>query len=185
MNYRFSTFYKRDVNFVYDQELNSISWLNLRSGAILETNISLVYTIDKIDTYISEYDFLPVIGIPLVSEKGMIIFEDLKEGHLQFIPVVIKDKLGNQNTNFFALNILNTIPCLDKDKSIFELDEDGDYDIKKFFIKRDSLVNYTIVRMEEHRSYIIINEEFKKRCEEAGLKGVEFIEEGHSIYTDI
>ncbi|WP_423740481.1 imm11 family protein [Flavobacterium columnare] len=185
MNYRFSTFYKRDVNFVYEQELNSISWMNLRSGAILETKTPLVYTVDKIDAYIGEYDFLPVIGIPLVSDKVVAIFEHLNKQHLQFIPVVIKDKLGNQNTKFYALNILNTVPCLDKEKSIFELDEDDDYDIKKFFIKPDSLLNYSIVRMEEHRSYIIVTEEFKRYCEEAGLKGVEFIEEGNSIYTDI
>jgi hypothetical protein len=185
MNYRFSEFYKRDINFVYEQELNNIDWLTLRSGSILKTDERLIYTVDKIDSYINEFDVLPSIGIPLVSKRWLDSFIHLEGNQLQFVPAVIKDDFKNQNTSFYALNVLKTISCLDKEKSIFQIDEDGDYEIKKFFISPEAMKNYTIVRMEEHRSYIIVTGEFKRRCEEAGLKGINFIEEGHSIYTDL
>lgn len=185
MYYRFSTFYKRDTNFVYEQDLNKISWFNLRSGDFLEVKSPLIYKVDKIDGYINDYDFLPSIGIPLVSEKWKEVFSNLIEKDAQLIPVNIKDNLGNENNSFYALNILNSVLCLDKEKSVFDIDEDDDYDIKKFFISLPANYNNLIFRMEEHKSYIIVTEAFKNKCEEANLKGMSFIEEGHSIYTDV
>jgi hypothetical protein len=184
MYYRFSTFYKRDVNFVYDQGINKISWLNLRAGHYLDPQNPLIYTVDKIDSYIGSYDVLPAIGIPLVSKKWKDTFRDIDEKEFQLLEVIIKDKQGNENRDFFALNILHTLPCLDKKKSVFDVDEDNDYDIKKFYIISDILQNHFIIRMKEHTSYIIVTEDFKKRCDEAHLKGINFIEEGYSIYND-
>jgi hypothetical protein len=184
MYYRFSTFYKRDVNFVYDQEINKISWSNLRAGNYLDSPNPLIYTVDKIDPYIESYDVLPTIGIPIVSKKWRDTFRDLDKKEFQLLDVIIKDKQGNENRDFFALNILHILPCLDKRKSIFDVDEDEDYEIKKFYIIPDDLQNHSIIRMKEHMSYIIVTEHFKKRCDEAHLKGINFIEEGYSIYND-
>ena len=185
MYYRFSTFYKRDVNFIYNQEINEISWLNLRAGSYLEVQGTLIYTVDKIDSYIGDYDVLPTIGIPLVSKKWKGTFKDLNKKDFQLLDVVIKDKLGRENSDFFALNILHILPCLDKNRSIFEIDEDNDYEIKKFYIIPDSLQNHSIIRLKEHSSYIIVTEEFRKRCIDAHFKGINFVEEGHSVYTDL
>lgn len=184
MYYRFSTFYKRDVNFVYDQELNEISWLSLKAGNYLDFKSPLVYTVGKIDSYIESYDMLPTIGIPLVSKKWRDTYRDLDRKEFQLLDAVIKDEQGNENRDFFALNILHILPCLDKKKSIFEIDEDDDYDIRKFYIVPDDLQNHSIIRMEEHTSYIIVTEDFKERCDKAHLKGISFIEEGYSIYND-
>jgi hypothetical protein len=154
------------------------------AGNYLDFPSPLIYTVDKIDSYIESYDVLPTIGIPLVIKKWKDTFRDLDEKEFQLLDVIIKDKQGNENRDFFALNILHILPCLDKKKSIFEVDEDGDYDIKKFYIIPDDLQNHSIIRMKEHTSYIIVTEDFKKRCDEAYLKGINFIEEGHSIYND-
>jgi hypothetical protein len=185
MYYRFSKYFKRDVNFVYNQEINEISWFSLRAGNYLKLQNPLIFTIDKIDSYIADYDVLPTIGIPLVSKRWKDIFSDLDMKDFQFLDVIIKDKSGNENNEFFALNILHILPCLDKKKSIFEVDEDNDYEIKKLYIIPDSLQGHFIIRMEEDTSYIIITEDFKKRCETNKLKGFNFIEEGYSIYTDL
>ena len=80
------------------------------------------------------------------------------------------------------MNILQLIPCLDKEKSIFEIDEDNYYSIKKWFIEAQKMESYSIVRMKEHSSYIIVSEEFKKTCEREKLKGFNFTEEGYSIW---
>jgi hypothetical protein len=185
MYYRFSTFYKRDVNFIYNQEINEISWLSLSAGNYLEIRNPLIYTIDKINSYLEEYDVLPTIGIPLVSKKWKDTFKDLDKKDFQLLDVIIKDRQNNENVDFFALNILQTLSCLDKEKSVFEIDEDNDYDIKKFYIIPDGLQGHSIIRMEEHTSYIIVSEELKKRCNKAHLKGINFIEEGYTIYTDL
>lgn len=188
--YELTEFYKRDVYFVYSEEKNPVSWIELQSGEKkCFDNIPLVYEVDKIDTYISKYDILPVIGIPLVSEKFKNLFYDLEEsGQIQFFETKIIDKKGNLNSDFFAVHILNVIPCMDNEKSIVETKKYGDAvitNVKKLYIKPSSLNKYLIVRMKEHYSYIIVTENFKKRCNEAKLKGIEFVEEGYTIYTDL
>jgi len=185
MNYQLSEFYKRDTSFVFDLKQNPINWLELRNGKAYNFDKPLIYNVDKIDSYLDDYDILPSIGITLISKKFASLINHLINKEIQFFDVIIFDNNKNSNINFVALNLLKVIPILDKEKSVFDVDEDNYYDIHKFYIKSNSLEDYSIVRMEEHKSYIIVSEEFKKRCEEANLKGVEFIEEGHSIYTDI
>ena len=101
---------------------------------------------------------------------------------IEFFPAHIVDKKGNHDDTFFALNILQLIPCLDKEKSIFEIDEDNYYSIRKWFIDAQKMESYSIVRMKEHSSYIIVSEEFKNTCEREKLKGFNFTEEGYSIW---
>ena len=186
MYYRLSDFYKRDVYFVFNTELNSVNRFSLFNSETIEVGKPLVYNVDLIDDYINKYDILPTFDAPLISEKLKLQIENLCDSNeIQFLNSIIIDKKNNQNNNFYVLNVLNTVPILDKEKSVFDVDEDNYYDIHKLYIKSNSLEDYSIVRMEEHKSYIIVTEEFKKRCESANLKGVEFIEEGHSIYTDI
>ncbi|AMA50403.1 MULTISPECIES: imm11 family protein [Flavobacterium] len=186
MYYQLSDFYKRDVYFVYNIELNKIHRFDLVNCKAIESNDLLIYNIDKIDIYLNDYDILPTFDAPLISAKFKILLENIcNKEEIQFINTIIIDKNKNENKNFYILNILNKAEVLDKEKSTYEVDEDDFYTIQKAYYIPNSLGEKSIVRMEEHKSYIIVNEEFKKRCEEAGLKGVEFVEEGHTIYTDI
>lgn len=185
MYYQFSDFYKRDVSFVFDDENNDIEYSVFNEGNKINIKENILYLVDKIDAYISSYDILPTIGAILVSEKFKNTFLELSDKELQFIPAIIKDEKGNENNNFFALNILNIISCMDMEKSVTEKTRYGTIKIKKLVFTPNSLNNLDIIRMEEHNSYVIVTEKFKKRCEEANLKGIEFIEEGHSIYTNL
>ncbi|MFD2909212.1 Imm43 family immunity protein [Flavobacterium ardleyense] len=183
MYYELSHFYKRDVYFLYDDE-NNIESNEFEKGNIINVEGKLIYRVDKLDSYLSTYDILPTFNTPLVSKKFADFFKDL---NLQFINITIIDKQGNSNNDYYILNVLDVVSCMDSEKSIVEIKKYGSANImtiKKLYIIPDSLNNLSIIRMEEKKSYIIITEEFKKRCEEAGLKGVEFIEEGHSIYTE-
>ncbi|PKH53050.1 hypothetical protein CXF68_13230 [Tenacibaculum sp. Bg11-29] len=189
MYYQLSEFYKRDIYFEYDNEKSPIQNNNFNCGEELEVSKPLVFNIDKLDNYIGNYDILPTFNTPLVSQKFAAIFQELVDAkQIQFIKTSIFDEKGNENKNFLLLNILNIIPCMDKKNSIIETKTYGEavlMNIKKLYILPNSLNNLSLIRMEEKKSYIIVSEDFKKRCEEAKLKGIEFIEEGHSIYTDL
>jgi hypothetical protein len=185
MYYQLSEFYKRDVSFVFNEETNGIGYFDLMNGDKVNYEKLIYYDVDRMDKYITNYDILPTIGAPLVSEKFKNTFNHLQGKEFDFFEVEIKDEKGNVNKDFYSFNIINSIPCMDNEKSIIEKTRYGTISIKKLYITPNSLKDYSIVRMKEHKSYIIVSEEFKKRCEEANLKGVEFIEEGHSIYTDI
>lgn len=185
MYFQLSDFYKRDISFVYSEEKNPIDWLDLRTGKSFDIIKPIIYEVDKVDSYINNYDILPTIGVPLVSEKFKDIFHGMIGKEIELYPAIIFDKSNKTNENFFALNILNVTSCMDIEKSIVEKTKYGTTKIKKLFFKPNCLKDLRITRMEEQNSYIIVTEEFKNICEDANLKGFNFIEEGHSIYTDL
>ena len=57
----------------------------------------------------------------------------------------------------------------------------GTSKVVSYFLKHH-LKSYSIVRMKEHSSYIIVSEEFKDICDKKKLKGFNFTEEGYSIW---
>jgi hypothetical protein len=187
MYYELSEFYKKDVYLLYDEE-NNIQSREFEKGIKIDVEKELLYRVDKTDKYLSECDILPTFNAPLVSLKFIDLFKNLENSEVQFINVTIIDSKENVNKDFYLLNVLRVLPCMDMEKSIVEEKKYGSASImtiKKLYLIPNSLSNFLIVRMEEKKSYIIVTEEFKKRCEEAGLKGLEFVEEGHTIYTDI
>lgn len=182
--------YKRSLFFFFNKEKSNISGFEFTKGKKIKLANTLYYKVEKIDSYLGEYDYLPVSsGPPLVSKKFKELFDDLEKEHqIQFFKTVIEDEKENFNNNFFALNILNVISCLDKERSIFE--EENYYGvkylkIKKLYILPNKLVDHKIIKLEEDDDKIIVTEEFKKRCISAKLKGLDFVPEGYSIYTDI
>ena len=175
MYYEFTAFYKRDTYFVYSED-NAIDWIEFETGGSKKNIQQIIYNVDKIDTYIDKYDVLPTMGLPLVSSKFKEVFTDLISIDIEFFSTTIIDEKGNKNENFYAMNILNVIPCLDKEKSIIETKEYG-ITIKKLRIIPNALKNYSIARMEEHASYIIVTEDFKRKSNEGKLKGIKFISE--------
>jgi len=184
MHFELSSFYKRDTTFDYDIGKNSLDVSTLRKGERIADENTLLYEVDKIDSYLKDYDVLPATFAPLVSLKFKNLFSHLLK-EIQFVPTLIGDSSGSQDDSFFVLNILTSIPCMDKERSIYEIKQYGKSSImkiKELYIIDGSLNGHSIVRMEEHKSYIIITEDFKNLCEQSNLKGFNFIEEGHSIY---
>lgn len=115
------------------------------------------------------------------------MFKEYEED-VQFLRVNIKDIDGNTNRNFYIPNILKIVPCLDEVRSVVETKKYGSAIIKvikQLYIVPNSIQNSLMVRMKEKTSYIIVKEQFKKLCESANLKGINLIEEGASIYTNI
>lgn len=187
MYFELLDFYKRDVIFDYSEERNPIGSLVLRRGQSLNIDKPLEFEVDKIDSYIESYDLLPTYDTPLVSTRFKKIFSDLTED-IQFIDALIIDKKNKVNDSFYFMNILTVLPIMDKNRSIFEIRKRGEAElisIKKLYVIEGSLKGHSIVRMKEHKSFIIVTEKFKKRCEGADLKGIDFTEEGYSIYTDL
>ena len=186
MYYQLSEFYKRDIYLQYAEE-NSIQYNAFEKGERIEIESDIFYKVDKIDDYLNNYDILPTFGTPLISSKFVKLFKEYEED-VQFLRVNIKDIDGNANRNFYIPNILKIVPCLDEEKSVVETKKYGSAIIKvikQLYIVPNSIRNSLMVRMKEKTSYIIVTEQFKKLCESANLKGINLIEEGASIYTNI
>ena len=186
MYYQLSEFYKRDIYLQYAEE-NSIQYNAFEKGERIEIKSEIFYKVDKIDDYLNNYDVLPTYGTPLVSSKFVKLFKGYEED-VQFLRANINDIDGNTNRNFYIPNILKIVPCLDEVRSVIETKRYGSAVIKiikQLYIVPNSIHNSLMVRMKEKISYIIVTEQFKKLCESANLKGINLIEEGASIYTNI
>ena len=146
MYFEMTEFYKRDVYFVFDEEKNkNLDTFSFENGQKLNINFPLIYNVDKLDNYINTYDLLPTFGsTTLVSNKFRSVFNDLNDT-VQYLNTKIVDIKGHHNENFFLLNILNILPVMDVERSVYEFKKYGDAEIlniKKLFIKDNGLKEY-------------------------------------------
>ena len=68
MYFELTAFYKRDVYFVYDEEQNELSNNIFNQGEEIWVSKPLLFSVDKIDSYINNYDILPTYNAPLVRD---------------------------------------------------------------------------------------------------------------------
>lgn len=182
MYYKLSCFYKRDVFFFYSDE-NGYDRRELEKGNRCQIKGNLIYVVDKFDTYLSAYDILPTVGPPLVSAKFKEIIEQHCENDCVFIPVEIKStETKEHNNDFFVMIVSNSVVCLNKEKSEYKPSiksiPDGPISINYVVYIPDSLGVHHIVRMEESKHLIIVDEVFVNLCKENKVNGVTFIKEG-------
>ena len=185
MCFELSDYYKRDTTFVLNENESDINTSALKVGEVINIKKPLGFNVDRIDSYITDYDLLPTLNTPLISARFKDTFDYLRDD-LQFVNAVIIDKKNNRNSDYYLLNILNVLPVMNKSTSVFEIKKYGKAEvmnIKRLYI--EGLNDHSIVRMAEHKSYIIVSDDFKKRCEEAKLNGINFIPEGYTIYKNI
>ena len=109
----------------------------------------------------------------------------LSEEECQLIPVEVG---GTRNKHsYFIAVLLNSVDCLDEDRSIFEKwssndpirpDLAGEYKgIYKLFVDPDKIMpSNTIFRLGKSDNIIIINEKLKRQFESNGITGVKFKE---------
>jgi hypothetical protein len=177
--------YKRSLYFFYSAK-NNASGLDLQKSKKMEISETLIYDVEEIDSYLSEYDYLPVSsGPPLVSKRFKTVFANIESFKVDYLKAKIISKNGAINDDFFSLNILNSYEGMDKEKSIFEINKYGILKIKKLFLIQKFMEENLISRLGEKKSIIIVNETFKELCLQNKLKGMDFVEEGYSIYTNL
>lgn len=178
--------YKRSAYFFYSEE-NKIDRFDFFKGKQVVSDDPIIYEVDKIDTYLEKYDYLPVAdGPPLVSKRFREVLEHLeKEGQIAYLRAKIIAENGEINDNYFAMVLLKIFKGIDFEKSVVKKDSFGTIQIQKLFLTENFMLNSSICRLEEKESVIIVNEEFKKLSLKHKLKGMDFVEEGYSIYTNL
>ena len=178
--------YKRSAYFFYSEE-NKIDRFDFFKGKMVESDEPIIYEVDKIDTYLEKYDYLPVAdGPPLVSKRFREVFDHLeKELQIAYLSTKIIAENGEINDNYFVMVLLKIFKGIDFEKSIVKKDSFGTIQIQKLFLTENFMLNSSICRLEEKKSVIIVSEEFKKISLKHKLKGMDFVEEGYSIYTNL
>ncbi|RFS21175.1 hypothetical protein DVR12_17735 [Chitinophaga silvatica] len=105
----------------------------------------------------------------------------LKENEVQLLPVSI---IGEQDTDYYVVIILNEVDCIDRESSDFTLFEENDSirpdlagEFSSFFVmvvNDDLLGNLDIVRVKGFNNTVIISERLKDSIVTLGLTGIKF-----------
>jgi hypothetical protein len=121
-----------------------------------------------------KFDYVMSDAVPLVSEKLRSIIIDLASDDVQLVPAKVfqeNDFIGD----YYILNMLNNIDCIDFKKSKFDKEIE---DFTKITLKPDSLGKHKIVKAKKYEDKnFIVTRTFVDACSKAKIKGIEFIEE--------
>ena len=180
--FRLLVSYKRDVYFFYSDE-NPYNRFDLEKGMAYVQHDKLLYVVDRLDSELEQYDILPTVGGKLVSLKLKKLIEKLGSD-CEFIPAIIKStETGETNDSYFVMNVLNLIPCLDHNRSDYDLlvnsRPNGPISLNFIALIPESLNGHHVVRMKESKEEIVVDEVFVKACRKEKIKGVLLVKEGN------
>lgn len=182
----------RYFKLLYDYE-KSDGWVFCDDGDIGNLNKYILSCGEKIDEWkdvVFRYnpdegaeltDYLSNIYIWLVvSASFREQTKELTGGQVQYLPVRITDRTtGREAGSYFAANIINVADALDlenSDYSIFELDDEKVFAIKKYALKGSMLEGSHIFRLKGELSSIFISESLKEVIEGCNFTGFDFTE---------
>lgn len=119
---------------------------------------------------------LPIKAL-VFSERAVTKLNLLDIDKIECLPVIMPNE-----ENYFAINVINVLDCLDGDKcKVSRFDEGEIMSYRKFVFKEKEVSNQFIFKIVEHESKrvesdIFVTDQFRDIVLQSGLKGFEFIE---------
>ncbi|MGB8455800.1 MAG: DUF1629 domain-containing protein [Anaerocolumna sp.] len=115
-----------------------------------------------------------VPGIPIFSIKAIECLKEVLGKNMEILPVYIDEQ------EFYLLNVLEVVDCLDYDKSeikYFSGEPKRIMKIVKYAFIEQKLNGKNIFRIKEQkRAGLFVTDKFKEAVEKSGLEGFEFRE---------
>lgn len=121
------------------------------------------------------YDILPMTGGPLLLGRRLKEFMSQSAGNdLEFLPAKVIAKDG-ESSDYFLMNVLNKIPCVDKEKSKREPKLTMIYSVVPggLVLVDDCMQGHQIVRDASLHSLILVSDELAEKLRQADFKGLE------------
>ncbi|MBP9693378.1 MAG: hypothetical protein KBE16_01540 [Alphaproteobacteria bacterium] len=152
------------------------------SKRIKEKKYDIIFGIKALPDDFTKYDFLCCYdGAPMIVHRRVLdVLKNDCPGEFQAFSVVIKNFDKNdspfENHDYYAINVLNNIDCIDRDKSdLFYRDEEclsqDRFEIKRLVFKKEGMEPFRLAYLHGTRQEIIhpsLAAKLKK------CKGVEF-----------
>lgn len=115
------------------------------------------------------------------SEKAVESLKDILEPRGQFLPIITPSK-RKKYLGYYPTNPLRNMIDLEKSNiNKEELENFGIREINNIHIKSGAIIDEYIICFSEARGCVLITEKFKKRVEEAGLEGFDFVYSDYEI----
>lgn len=128
-----------------------------------------------------DYLFSTLNGWIPLSKRVQQVFEACDIQGVQFLPIRIVHKSGVEIPGYAVLNVLNVIPALDHEHTVWLTSEKDQVEypqlnILKVALNRDAIGGIDIFRLQESRTEMFISRRLKECLERAGATaGFKFI----------
>lgn len=155
-----------DFDLLFDMRGQSVGkiWGKIKLEPIIE---------DEGDKSLPIGDY-PRFEQPLVSEKAVKILTPFLKQHVEFLEV----EMLNENNNFFVMNVINILDCIDIKKSKIKWFKDNSRIMQICeYVFNDSVNDIEkslIFRIKGYEKSIYVNLEIKKIIENSNLQGFVF-----------
>lgn len=127
-------------------------------------------------------DFFEIDGTDVLaaSQRAVDRLKDFLNGRIELLPI------HTDAGSYYALNILNTVDCLDKEASEYTATKDGTivaYSLLEF--DEEKLEGQGLFKIPQLPYAIFLTSDIQEQCEEDGLEGLVFdVESNLAWYPD-
>jgi uncharacterized protein DUF1629 len=116
-----------------------------------------------------DFPYFRVGGVLACSERALKVLEPLVAPYIEILPLYCKQG------NFFALNVLNVIDCIDTGRSVIEYFSDRPPDIHKLRFNLECVGDVPIFKIPQRiLTTIFVSDAFKSLVEGYHLEGLIF-----------
>lgn len=127
---------------------------------------------------IKRYDFCRLSAVPVFNERSFVLLKDILGESVEYL------RYEHKVENYYAVNVLSVIDCVDLSNSQVVRDEEYNVvkDIKKYEFIKDAVENEVIFKTPHFKSTrIFVTDRFRDRVLETRLTGFEFLEVWDSV----
>jgi hypothetical protein len=110
------------------------------------------------------------LAAPVFSEHALGILRPLLGAKTEILPLICGSR------NFYLINVLDVIDCLDHSRAVVDYDEDrSPHHVVSYAFHEDSLSGRHLFKVPESQDLdVLISERFKETVEQSKLKGLLF-----------
>ena len=117
----------------------------------------------------------------IFSEKAVEALKDILEPRGQFLPIITPSK-RKKYIGYYPTNpVINMIDVKKSGMEKEDLETFGVRNINDLYLKQEAELDDYIICFSEERLCVLVTEKFRKRVEEAGLEGFDFIYSDYEI----
>ena len=160
-------------DFGIDRPQNLPTYLSFISGSVINEDVvnPMVFS-----TNASSVDEVPDFwgsGMPIMSQSFLTLLEQAGVNNLQKFPAVIKSDInGEVWDDYFAVNILGMIQCVDFTRSTYTEIFPGSFNFDELAIDTSLTKDTLLFRLQESPSTIIIHKSVGKYIMQSDPDGV-------------
>ena len=175
--YKFDLDSNKYHGLIYPDDSTDDIFDSFEGQSLIGTWVPVVMEVDETQ---EKGDF-PSFEVPIISERAWKVLQPLINKDVEALQVTVEQEyFGEMGGQYFALNVISIIACLDEQKSEFVRYSDGSImRVSKYVFLPDRLkdIHFFKIRAEDNvfsHYEFYVSEEFKNLVELHELKGLFF-----------